>query len=132
MTASDYVVVYRGFDPAGLDLVESMLRAEGLEPRRLGKAQAALLGIGNAALEQLIAVAPEHESAALALIAASQQASEPGQLEALEAQALQARVPPDDVAVEGPSSQTVRLVLLLAAIVVVTLFALRSGWPIAR
>ena len=129
MTEEDYVVVYRGFDLAGLDLVESMLRAEGFEPRRLGKAQPALLGMGNATLEQLIAVAPEHEAAARALIAASQQApSDPAQLKALEAQALDA-APIEEVRGESGVARRgvwIRIGLLLIWLALVVYAAFRQ------
>lgn len=50
------VVVYRGMDTVVLDLVEDALRVRGLSPRRLGRANPALLGLGVASVEQLIAV----------------------------------------------------------------------------
>lgn len=116
MGSDDYVIVYRGFDVTGLDMVESMLRAEGLEPQRLGKAQPALLGVGNAAVEQLIAVAPEHADAAISLIGASQRVPN-GQLELaeLEAQALSAE-PARSPGIRGPNLKLLVLLILGGAL----------------
>ena len=91
MSDENYVVVYRGFDLSALDLVESMLQAEGITPRRQGKTVPSMLGLGNAALEQLIAVAPERAAEARALIAASDHAQPQSEVDDLEAQALGAR-----------------------------------------
>lgn len=91
MSDDDWAVVYRGFSVTVLELVQAMLHAEGLEPRRLGKANPALLGVGNFAVEQLIAVPREHEQEALALIAETLRAStDAAQAEELETQALSA------------------------------------------
>ncbi len=100
MHGDDWVIVYRGFSVPALDLAETMLRAEGLEPRRLGQARPSLLGVGDSAIEQLIEVPREHEQAARDLIAASLQTSgDAKQADELEAQALNAAPePPGDAA----------------------------------
>lgn len=63
------VVVYRGTDVTTLDLLEGLLRVEGLQPTRLGRADPALLGAGIGVVEQRIAVPPAHAARAEALIA---------------------------------------------------------------
>ncbi len=56
MEDSRFVSVYRGHDPASLDLVEGLLRSEGFEYRRLGRSNGALVGAGSSAIEQVIQV----------------------------------------------------------------------------
>lgn len=73
-------MVFRGFAPESLDLVESMLEAEGLEPVRLGRSNAALAGVGTWAVEQLITVPEERESAARALIGSTLQPTDEEEL----------------------------------------------------
>ena len=101
-----------------LDLVEAMLRAEGLEPRRLGNASPSLLGVGDWAIEQLIEVPSEREQAALALIAASLQASSDAtQADDLETQALNApREPPNDAAGAERGDLNVKTIVLIVAV----------------
>lgn len=118
MDGGDWVVVYRGFAVPTLDLVQAMLDAEGLEPRRLGKASPALLGVGNSAVEQLIEVPREHEQSALALIAASLGGlNETAPSDDLEQQALNA---PSDSAIAGQrpgrgfSAEMIALIVVVA------------------
>lgn len=66
--SSETEVVYRGTDTVALLLIEERLRLEGLEPQRLGRADAALLGAGESALQQLIVVPKAHAPAAMALL----------------------------------------------------------------
>jgi hypothetical protein len=116
----DWVVVYRGFAVPTLDLVQTMLQAEGLEPRRLGKATPALLGVGSFAVEQLIEVPRQHEETARALIAASLQApTDAAQSEELEAQALSMPAEPSDseeAKRRGFSAQTIALIVVVAIV----------------
>jgi len=109
----DWVVVYRGHAMSALDLVEAMLAAEGLEPRRLGRASPALLGAGEMAIEQLIEVRAENVEAARALVVASESASsDPHAIEELEAEALRAELPrePERAASTGPSVWSMALI----------------------
>jgi hypothetical protein len=119
MGSGDWVVVYRGFEPAGLDLVESMLRVEGLEPRRLGQTSSpALLGVGEALVQQLVEVPREHVQAARALIAASNTLSPDAAVaEDLEAQALGDSIeqPAHDDAPDARSRAGIRFPALLLA-----------------
>jgi hypothetical protein len=113
----EWVVVYRGLAVPALDLVQAMLHAEGLEPRRLGKASPALLGIGNFAVEQLIEVPRKHEQAALALIAASLlPPTDEAQSEALENEALNATTPANTAVPTraGFNEQTIALIVVAA------------------
>jgi hypothetical protein len=115
MDGNDWVVVYRGFAVPALDLVQAMLHAEGLEPRRLGNASPALLGVGNFAVEQLIEVPRKHEQAALALIAASGPTDE-GQSDELENEALNAKTPANASVPPraGFDAQTIALIVVAA------------------
>jgi hypothetical protein len=95
-----------------------MLRAEGLEPRRLGKASPALLGAGDWAIEQLIEVPRQHEPAARALIAASRP-GEDAQSNDLDVQALSAGPAPAIGAgrpERGFSGLIIGLIVALAAL----------------
>ena len=65
---SGRTVVFRGTEPAELQLVEGRLELEGLQPLRLGRAHAALAGGGNSAFEQLITVPNRFVAAAQALL----------------------------------------------------------------
>jgi hypothetical protein len=114
----DFVVVYRGFSLPALELVEAMLRAEGLAPRRRGKASPALLGMGDYSVEQLIEVPREHEPAARALIASS--ANAPAQTDELEAQALSARPAASGAMADerGGFDRTVIAAIVLVAVAV--------------
>lgn len=127
MSAADFVVVYRGFETATLDLVEAMLRAEGLGPRRLGRANPALAGVGNSAVEQLIEVPREHEQPARALIAAVQEApATPDQLADLEAQAMSAEGREGDALDQTDTSgPDLRLMVLLVIAAILVFVALR-------
>jgi hypothetical protein len=49
MTSADRAIVFEATDTTLLDVVQHKLEAEGLEPRRLGRTHAALMGGGNAA-----------------------------------------------------------------------------------
>jgi hypothetical protein len=69
--AGSHDVVYRGYDPVELDLIEAQLRAAGVPYVRLGRGNAALLGVGNYIVEQLIEVGAEHADEARALISAA-------------------------------------------------------------
>lgn len=89
MRAVDPVVVYRGFDVITLQLVETRLRLEGFEARRLGRVDPALLGAGGSAFEQAITVPEAQAEAASALIAELQAtAADPATGAALEALAV--------------------------------------------
>ena len=112
-TDEDWIVVYRSGSAAALDLVEAMLTAEGLQPRRLGRASPALLGAGESAVAQLIEVPAAHAEVARALVAASESAdNDPKASAELEDEALRARaaLDPGPGAVEGPSIWTVALI----------------------
>jgi len=116
MASADWVVVYRGFAPSALDLVESMLRVEGLTPRRLGNAAPAMLGAGEWVVEQLIEVPREHEQAALALIESSRElARDPEFATELEAQAL-AAAPPAAAARGSAQGPGVKLIVLFGGV----------------
>lgn len=122
----DWVVVYRGFAVPALDLVQAMLHAEGLEPRRLGKASPALLGIGNFAVEQLIEVSREHEQAALALLAASVQGStDTERSEELETQALNAPTDSPSPAVPERAGFTAPMIVLIVVVAILLFFWMR-------
>ncbi|MDD9938185.1 MAG: DUF2007 domain-containing protein [Myxococcales bacterium] len=75
-----HVVVFRAVDPHLLDLVQGMLDSEGMQPRRLGGTNAALMGGGTSAFEQLIEVPARHAEAARTLIEASQTPSDAEEL----------------------------------------------------
>jgi hypothetical protein len=51
-----WLVAYRGFDPAQLALTEALLASADIRSRRLGAGHAALLGAGDSAIIQLISV----------------------------------------------------------------------------
>lgn len=68
MTATR-IIVYRGYDPVALELVEAQLRAEDIEFVRLGRGNAPLLGVGNHVVEQRIEVAAEDAQRAREIIA---------------------------------------------------------------
>lgn len=128
MAGDDWVVVYRGFAVSALDMVQTMLSAEGLEPRRLGNASPALMGVGDWAVEQLIEVPRGHEQAARALIAASPPASgeDPQQSADLEAEALSAGRAPANVAAQPERGGFSALIIaLIVAVTVVLFFVLR-------
>ena len=123
MRGDDWVVVYRGFALPALDLVEAMLQAEGLEPRRLGKASPSLLGVGDNAIEQLIEVPRAHEQAALALIAASRDGSNDAtQADDLAAQALNAPAEPSSDAADAKRGSLNAKTIALIVVVIVLLF----------
>lgn len=61
-------VVFRGTEPAELQLVEGRLELEGLQPLRLGRVHPALAGGGNSAFQQLITVPNRYVAAAQALL----------------------------------------------------------------
>jgi hypothetical protein len=124
MRDDDWAVVYRGFAVPTLDLVQAMLDAEGLEPRRLGKANPALLGIGNSAVEQLIEVPREHEQAALALIADSLRGPADGaQSEELEKEALNAPIePPHRTVLERGGFSAPTIALIVVAVILFVLW----------
>ena len=69
--ARSYEIVYRGYDPVDLELVEAQLRAAAVPYVRLGRGNAAMLGVGNYIVEQLIEVAAEHVDEARALVSAA-------------------------------------------------------------
>jgi PleD family two-component response regulator len=126
MHHDDWVVVYRGFAVPALDLVQAMLDAEGFEPRRLGRANPALLGVGNAAVEQLIEVRREHENAAVALITASLQASpDAAQSEKLEQQALSAPIEPSSRSVADRGGFSPQIIALIVAAFILLFLWLR-------
>lgn len=109
-----------------LDLVQAMLHAEGLEPRRLGKASPALLGLGNSAVEQLIEVPREHEQAALALIAASLQGSpDAAQSEDLEKQALSAPMEPSNRTVPERGGFSAQMIALIVVVIILLFLWMR-------
>jgi len=91
-----HVEVYRGMDEAAVEMLESMLQTEGLEPRRLGRANAALVGVGMYAVEQRIEVPAEHAERARALIAEFERGADPAQVKALEQQALHTAPPAEE------------------------------------
>lgn len=62
-------VVYRSYDPIDLELAESRLRAADVPHVRIGRGNAALLGVGDNIIEQLIEVPPEYAEQARALLA---------------------------------------------------------------
>ncbi len=84
------VIVYRGFDAGLLDMVEGRLREEGLEPIRLGRSRPELLGIGTAALEQMIEVPAAMAEEARRLIEAIHAKPDAKTLSELERQATEA------------------------------------------
>jgi hypothetical protein len=69
--ARAYDIVYRGYDPVEVELIEAQLRAAAVPYVRLGRGNAAMLGVGNYIVEQLIEVAAEHVDEARALVAAA-------------------------------------------------------------
>jgi len=75
-------IVYRGYDPVELELIEAQLRAADVPYVRLGRGNAAMLGVGNYIVEQLIEVAAEHVDEARALVSAARAADEADELEA--------------------------------------------------
>ncbi|MGD8862428.1 MAG: cupin domain-containing protein [Myxococcales bacterium] len=79
-------VVFEATDATLLDIIQNMLESEGLDPRRLGRTHAALMGGGNAGFAQLIDVPARHRELALQLI----EASTSGPVDDLEEQALAA------------------------------------------
>jgi ferric-dicitrate binding protein FerR (iron transport regulator) len=116
--ADDWVVVYRGTSVAELDMVQDMLRTEGLEPRRRGRANPSLAGAGESAMEQMIVVAPEHADAATELVAASQRVDSQAAA-ALEAEAMQTEpVREKGRTLRGPGGGT------LLAIIAIVLFGI--------
>jgi hypothetical protein len=126
MTDEDWVVVYRGFAAPTLDMMQGMLEAEGLQPRRVGNASPALAGIGEAAIEQCIEVAPEHAQAARALIAASElPASDPTQADELEAQALNAPRETSTTSEADRGGFSVPVIALIVATLLVLFLLLR-------
>lgn len=74
-------VVFRGTEPAELDLIEGRLEVEGLRPLRLGRAHAALVGGGNSAFQQIITVPNDLVPAAMAVLQAAEPSLEDGELE---------------------------------------------------
>lgn len=53
-------IVYRSYDPVDLELAEARLRAAEIPYVRVGRGSAALLGVGDAIVEQLLEVDQEH------------------------------------------------------------------------
>jgi hypothetical protein len=86
MTSAERAIVFEATDTTLLDVVQHKLEAEGLEPRRLGRTHAALMGGGNAAFMQMIDVPVRHRELALLLLEAEQS----GEVDDLDAQALAA------------------------------------------
>jgi hypothetical protein len=126
MDGDDWAVVYRGFSVPALDIVQAMLQAEGLEPRRLGKASPAMLGAGNFAVEQLIEVPREHEQVALALIAdALRGSTDAARSEELETQALSAPPASASPAVAGQGGFSARVIAVIVVVAVVLYLLLR-------
>lgn len=123
VSPNEPVVVYRSTDPVALDLVEDMLRVEGLSPQRLGRANPALLGAGAYAIEQLIAVPDRHADEARALIEARGAGPRPEDVADLEQQALRAR---PEFANQAPEGVHVDLRFLVLTGLVALLFALLS------
>jgi hypothetical protein len=110
-----FVTVYRGLHGTTVDMVESMLASEGLEPRRLGRSQAALVGVGMYAVEQLIEVPKAHAERATTLIAAlEQQASDVDEAQ-LEQAALAASMP-EDASEAGAARSLIPFLMLMLAI----------------
>jgi hypothetical protein len=56
---SDFVAVYRGFDPVRAGMLVSGLQAEGIVCRHLGTQHPAQIGIGEMICEQIIEVPVE-------------------------------------------------------------------------
>ena len=79
---SDKAIIFRSYDPIAVELAEASLRAAEIPFVRLGRAHAALLGVGELGLEQLIEVDHEHAETARELLAeippASVEEEEPG------------------------------------------------------
>jgi hypothetical protein len=123
-SSDDWVVVYRGFAVPMLDLVQGMLHAEGLEPRRLGTASPAQLGVGNFAVEQLIEVPRKHEQTALMLIAASASV-DASQSDELEKQALNAPKEPPSPVGSGRSDLGAQVIVLTVVVAIILFFWLR-------
>ncbi|HMI90462.1 MAG TPA: DUF2007 domain-containing protein [Polyangiales bacterium] len=69
--ARSHDIVYRGYDPVELEMVEAQLRAADVPYVRLGRGNAAMLGVGNYIMEQLIEVPAEHVDEARALVSAA-------------------------------------------------------------
>ena len=76
---TDQVVVYRSYDPLAVELAEARLRAAEIPFVRAGRGSAALLGMGDLAIEQLVAVALEHAQQARELLAAGAVAADDDQ-----------------------------------------------------
>jgi hypothetical protein len=69
--ARSHTIVYRGYDPVELELIETQLRAADMPYVRIGRGTAAMLGVGNYIVEQLIEVPIECFDEARALVAAA-------------------------------------------------------------
>lgn len=66
-----HAIVYRGYDPVEVELIETQLRAADLPYVRVGRGNAAMLGVGNYIVEQLIEVPIHCFDEARALVAAA-------------------------------------------------------------
>jgi hypothetical protein len=69
--ARSHAIVYRGYDPVELELIETQLRAAEVPYVRVGRGNAAMLGVGNYIVEQLLEVPVDRYDEARALIAAA-------------------------------------------------------------
>ena len=69
--ARSHAIVYRGYDPVELELIESQLRAADLPYVRLGRGNAAMIGVGAYIVEQMIEVPLECFDEARALVASA-------------------------------------------------------------
>jgi len=86
----EHVVVYRSYDAVAVEMVEGMLETQGLQPRRLGRANAALAGVGSYAVEQGVEVPAAHAERARALVDELDHDADATQAAALEDEALSA------------------------------------------
>lgn len=115
-SGAQYVTVYRGLQQTAVEMLEAMLDAEGLRPRRQGRTNAALVGVGMYAMEQLIEVPAEHAERARELIAAFEQAPGDAQASALEEEALRA-APVTSASAPLDARPILRALALVAAVV---------------
>lgn len=113
---SQWVVVYRGLSAGTVDVVEAMLRAQGLTPHRQGRGSPALAGVGMHALEQRISVRAEEADRAQELLEAFDDELDDDALEKLETEALGAAPVPQPGSFESASRLTyVTLVVAMLA-----------------
>ena len=124
----EWVVVYRGLVANTVDMVESMLEAEGLQPLRDGRASPALAGVGMHAVEQRISVLASSAQSARSLIEAFDAGVDADTLADLEEQAIHAEPVADEAPATDSSGQFgIRHVLAFAAMVALAVWLARAA-----